>query len=76
MSEIQAVEDEVIRDRTITEWVGQHRYASALTLAFLVVGIVAGPFAFPGLSIVRGIAGGAVFGLFCAMCVVLPQVLD
>lgn len=62
--------------RTLLEWIGQHRYATSITACFFVAGLFFGPYAFPELPLSRTLIGGAFFGAFCAMCVVLPRVLD
>ena len=67
---------EKVEPRSLGQWIGEHRYSVGLTVVFIAIGAIVGPLAFPEVAQSRTVSGGALFGAFCAMCVVLPRMLD
>ena len=57
------------------DWLRENPYVTSLFVLFTIGGMVAAPIMFPALPLFATIVGGALFGVFCAICVSLPRML-
>lgn len=74
-SQGQTPQAESAEDQTTLDWLRANPYVTVLLIAFTIGGMVAGPLLFPAVPLFPAVVGGALFGVFCTICVTLPRLL-